>query len=213
MDAATLTATEWWAATREDKSQAWIANYQQSLQTRHRDQIAAIVAELQPSMLMEVGCHCGPNLVRLTSALPDLWCLGIDPSQDAIAAGQQWMGALGVSDRVELRVGAIPSALMAMPSGAVDVVLSCYTLAYIAPADLDAVLYELGRIARRAVILAEPMQGAPIRFRGGYQEWAHDYHAASRWIGSWHGMTVRRSAVEPPVDRLNAILVGVRNTP
>jgi hypothetical protein len=49
------------------------------------------------------------------------------------------------------------------------------------------------------------------RSLSGYTEWAHDYRAASRWIGTWHGMTLTTRAVYPPVDQLQTVLVAVRD--
>lgn len=212
MHAQTLEATDWWARPRGATSANWIANYQRSLQTRHRTAIAAIVQALGASTVLEVGCHCGPNLVRLAQADPALQAIGIDANAEAVAAGQAWVAAQGYADRITLQVGRIPDALLATPSGVCDVVLSCYTLAYLAPADLDAALYELGRLARRAVVIAEPMRlgdgPQPVtRALTGYSEWTHDYQEATRWIGSFAGMTRRIVPIVPPVDHLTAILV------
>lgn len=215
MHTATIAARDWWARPREDHAAAWVANYRNSLQVRHRAIIAEAVAGLQAESLLEIGCHCGPNLVRLAKELPGLSCLGLDVNAEAVKAGTDWASAEGLGGRVQLRHGGFPQATAAMDDGCVGVVLSCYTLGYMAPEDLDAVLYECGRLAKRAVILAEPMvlDGTGPQGHGnvsGYREWVHDYLRALRWIGTLRDMTTRIERVSPPVDRMNAVLVCTR---
>jgi ubiquinone/menaquinone biosynthesis C-methylase UbiE len=212
MHAATQQAAEWWARPRGETAGAWITNYQQSLQTRHRGVISQIVGEIQPATLLEVGCHCGPNLIRLATDHPRLTLSGIDISPEAIAAGQRWASQLpSLSARIEMAVGQFPAATETFPDGAFDVVLSCYALAYIAPVDLDAVLYELGRLATRAVIIAEPQvfdASANVKQTiTRYTEWQHNYQEARAWATTLRTRTSRIVAVEPPVDALSAILV------
>ena len=214
MHAATIDAATWWARPRGAQSAAWIANYKNSLTSRHRDGISAIVGSLGVTSVLEVGCHCGPNLIRLATDHPSLEQLsGVDVSAEAISAGNAWAQSAGLSERVQMVPGRIPDASSMLADRCVDVVLSCYALAYIAPPDLDAVLSEMGRLARVAVILAEPMSDGStdpkISFTG-YSEWAHNYAAASRWINTWRGMTLTTRDVTPPVDRLSAILVATR---
>jgi ubiquinone/menaquinone biosynthesis C-methylase UbiE len=226
MHAQTQAAAEWWARPRGQTNASWVQNYRNSLRVRHRDLIVESIATMPGvTSVLEVGSHCGPNLVRLAQALPTLEQLtGVDVNADAIAAGVQWAHGLGLSERVHLDVGRVPDATSALPDGCVDVVLSCYSLAYIAPSDLDAVLYEMGRLARRAIVIAEPMtdqsnaDATPASFpvhqsMTGYAEWAHNYRAASKWIGSWRGCALTVTPVSPPVDRLNGILVAARAMP
>lgn len=214
MHADTLAAGNWWARPRQD-AESWIATYRKSLNHRHRTALVEILRTIQPVSLLEVGCHCGPNLVRFAGEFPKLEMLGVDINQDAIRAGTEWMKRSNLSHRVQLNAGRVPTITSGIPTGACEVVLSCYALAYIAPADLDAVLYEMGRIASKAVILAEPMVSegsAPaIRALTGYNEWAHNYGTAAKWIGTWHGLTQRTVPIEPPIDRLNGILVATRD--
>jgi len=121
--------------------------------------------------------------------------------------------SLVLSARIELASGDLLTRMSALPDACADVVLSCYTLAYIAPEDLDAVLYEMGRLAKRAVILAEPMGPTTEQVRGGfsgYSEWAHGYQTALKWIGTLRECAATVIPVEPPVDRLNGVLVVTR---
>lgn len=211
MHAATVHAADWWARPRGAESAHWIANYQKSVQSRHRSVISAIVGELGAATVLEVGCHCGPNLVRLAQDHPTLRGYGFDANAEAIAAGQQWAARAGLRDRVEMVTGRFPTATEKFPTGSFDVVLSCYSLAYIAPADLDAALYEMGRVAKQAVILAEPhVDTGPATTRqsfGGYAEWQHPYQMTIPWIATLRNRSVRVVPVDPPVDALRAVLV------
>jgi len=215
MHAETIETANWWAKSRGQDKDSWIRQYQNSLTIRHRDVIAGIVKQINPGDLLEIGCHCGPNLIRLAREMPALKAIGVDINAEAIEAGKRWIQSEGYTDRLELHVGRIPDALERLPSMSCDVVLSCYTLAYIAPSDLDAVLYEIGRLATKAVIFAEPMGGKANRSTTGYSVWGHQYSERAKWIGTLRGMTWGVSRVTPPVDALDAVLVGVRseNTP
>lgn len=211
MNAATLTAANWWAEERADAPN-WIANYQKSLTTRHRVAISEIVGTLGAKTLLEVGCHCAPNLMRLTEDYPDLICSGMDVNKQAIDAGIVWAKARKVSSRVKLAHGQFPTDSMTLGSKQFDVVLSCYSLAYVSPVDLDESLYELGRLAKHTVIIAEPMITAgettkSTMMSSGYSEWRHDYASAIGWINTMRGWTMRSVPVTPPIDRMNAILV------
>jgi ubiquinone/menaquinone biosynthesis C-methylase UbiE len=215
MHTETIEATDWWARPRGATAANWIANYQRSLQARHRDVIVSLVQSLGAETLLEVGCHCGPNLMRLATEMPTLRMIGIDANDEAVQAGRGWMASKGCASRVQLNTGRFPAATSGIADGSFDIVLSCYALAYVAPADLEAALYEMGRLATMAIILAEPQTDAAptlnsARSLSGYTEWAHRYREALKWIGSLHGATVRTVPIEPPVDKLNAVLVAVK---
>lgn len=213
----TIDAATWWARPRGEHASHWIATYQKSLGSRHRDVIVSAVQSVPDvSSVLEVGSHCGPNLIRIAQGCPSVEQLtGIDVNLEAVTAGTRWVTSLGLQDRITLVEGRVPEKTSSLPDQCVDVVLSCYALAYIAPEDLDAVLYEMGRLAKRAIVLAEPMThgSGPSRGRNSlsdYREWAHNYQAASRWINTWRGCDLRLETVSPPVDHLNEVLVGVR---
>jgi ubiquinone/menaquinone biosynthesis C-methylase UbiE len=214
MHARTQEAAQWWARPRGTQNAEWVQTYQKSLTHRHRDVIVRLVQGIPGiSTVLEVGSHCGPNLIRLAQAMPHLEQLsGVDVNAEAVAGGQRWVQQLGLQDRIEFAVGQVPQATERLPDGCVDVVLSCYALAYIAPQDLDAVLYEMGRIAKKALVLAEPMPGGQPRppQMTDYQEWQHDYQGAAKWLATWRGCAMQLTPVSPPVDRLHSVLVAVR---
>lgn len=213
MQTNTQRAVNWWSAPRVSwVSDGWLDGYKNSLHQPHRSAIVEIVRRYDVRSILEAGCHCGPNLIRLAQDVPTLTDLfGVDANAQAIEAGQAWAGQAGLDGRVQMRAGQFPDCTANMADGCADVVLSCYALSYLSPEDLDASLFELGRLAKKVVILAEPVSsGEPVllsRTAIGYQEWAHAYGKSLKWIGSMRGMTLRKMDIDPPVDHLNAILV------
>ena len=214
MQTATIDAANWWARPRGAHAREWIATYQNSLKARHRTVLEDIVRRLSPQTLLEVGCHCGPNLIRLCEAFPMLTASGVDANEEAVDAGRRWAATRGLSDRLEFQAGRFPAVTASVPAGAVDVVVSCYALAYVSPVDLHEALYEVGRLASRAVVCMEPMvlaaAAVETRSLSGYSEWAHNYREALAWTGTLRGWMTDIVPIAPPVDRLNAALVAVR---
>lgn len=209
MQAQTIEAAGWWARPRGPMAAEWVQSYQASLQARHRTALVEIVRQLAPSSVLEVGCHCGPNLIRLCETFPALTAHGVDANAEAIQAGQRWVETRGLDERIELSAGTFPDVTAKVKDGSVDLVITCYALAYMAPDDLLAALWEIGRLAATGIVLLEPMSDRPqeIRSLSGYSEWAHDYASAIPWVGTVRGMTVGRVDIDPPVDRLNGALV------
>ncbi len=212
MHAETAAVVDWWARPRGTKVVEWVADYQQSVTAPYRGTLATVMAGLQPETVLEIGCHCGPNLMRFAQEMPELRMLGVDASAEAIEAGKLWVETGGLTSRIRLSAGCFPAVTNRLVSGVVDVVLSCYSLAYMAPADLPEALYEMGRLAGKALVIAEPMaQGAPVWETSltGYQIWHHDYRAALQWAASCAGMTIQSLPIQGP-DSLNGLLVATR---
>ncbi len=216
MQAQTLEAVEWWQRPRE-ASYKWVPTYQQSIGAKHRLVISHIVGEFRPQSVLEVGSHCGPNLVRLATDHPGILDLcGIDVNEEAVRKGRDWVAAQGLGSRIRLQQNNLADALSVMPDRSVDVILSCYALVYIAPFDVDAVLYDIGRVARMGAILAEPMTtGLSAKMfvqTNGYQEWAHNFDHLSHFVGTWRDLTLKTATLDKPVDHLERVLVAVRGS-
>lgn len=155
---------------------------------------------------LEVGSNAGPNLRLLHARNPRTRLFGLDINPDALAYGQaqaqsegwDWHGV----------PGAMQEVLPTLKGDSIDLVFSCYALAY-APADeVGAVLHHMLRVAKQAVVLAEPMVLAGERegvISTHMGESRHDYLRVLRSIGltrfAW-----RTWPVVPPVDRLNGVL-------
>lgn len=207
--------TTFWTQTRGAQ---WDV-YWQSLNAPHRDAIVRALSTLPPfESLLEVGCGPGVNLYRILEAFPDADLTGIDVSEEAVDNGMARFGAPDAAylyegaGRVALCPAPIPDALSpdAMPALApVDVALSCYACAYVAPQRLHETLSGMARLARQAIVLAEPMATphAPPAKLTDLPEYRHDY---LRWfLEAAPGWRVTAfSALH--VDRMNRLLVAQR---
>jgi hypothetical protein len=204
--AVTAEATAFWAAPRVDHD-AWCETYWASTGQRHRQVIVQALRALPAwTRLYEPGCHVGPNLRLIRQHFPSSLCQGSDVHAAAIEVGKMYFRD---DPQVVLWHGDLLDDLNAPFLVKPDVILTCYTLAYVAPDDLPAVLRRLVAEARVALVLAEPM--APDRRAGrallAYPEWTHDYILALDTVCRDLGRdaTVSVLPVHPPVDRLNAV--------
>lgn len=200
---------------------SWEA-YWDTLRAPHRDAIVQAFRELPAfDSVLEVGAGPGVNLWRLLEAFPDIDLTGLDVSEAAVDDGTRRfanameLGTLPGMGRIALCAGVLPEALQAMDP--VDVVLACYALAYVPPADIQATIQQLLTLARRAVVLLEPMVapglmpgripdlGAakrPAEYRYDYLGW---FNLLSK---GWRVIQFKPVVV----DRMNRLLVAERLT-
>jgi hypothetical protein len=90
----------------------------------------------------------------------------------------------------------------------VDVVLSCYALAYVPPHLIKQTLDQMAIVAQQAMVLAEPMTipGFPGGQIHNPPEWRYDY---LRWFhqqADWQVTSMKPCSV----DRMNRLLVAQR---
>lgn len=134
------------------------------------DAVALLAAA--PAEVLEVGCHCGPLLTRLTAA--GYRARGVDINEDAVAAANE-AGLIAT-------VGAVPDVLDHYTDHRFDVIVASYCLAYLAPEDVPDTLASLLRITRYGLVLVEPMAGKGVTPGMHYlwqcPEWRHDYFEA-----------------------------------
>ena len=166
----------------------------------HRREILETLDLLAPfDSLYEVGCQAGPNLRLIQNSHPGVRLGGSEPCPMAASWAFQQLGC---------RIDATALPDMA-PGAEADIVLSCYTLAYLAPDEIGAALRNMAAAARRAIILLEPMAW------GGFAacqcraeplvEWRHQYHeliADIGWRIAWAW------PIMAPVQNANAILIA-----
>jgi hypothetical protein len=198
---------------------SWEA-YWDTLRAPHRDAIVQAFRELPAfDSVLEVGAGPGVNLWRLLEAFPDVDLTGLDVSDAAVDDGTRRFaaameaGTLPGAGRVALCAGVLPEALQAME--AVDVVLACYALAYVPPADIQATIQQLLTLARRAVVILEPMMvpGVPvgrIPNVGASKrpvEYRYDYLGWFSLLSKGWRVTQYKPVV---VDRMNRLLVAER---
>lgn len=179
-------------------SPAYFEGCWNSIHRPHRQPILDAIASLMPATsLLEIGCNAGPNLRLIHERWPEVRLVGIEVNAAAaIYAGCQGITCVTGDLRYELpRLGA----------GEFDIILSCYCLAYIEPDEIADVLAHMVRIARVGLVIAEPMafSGMSVPEAAGIPEWRHDY-VASLPMNFKRFNSLRM--VEPPVERLNAVL-------
>jgi len=187
--------------------------YWETLNEPYRDALIAALAKLPAfTSLLEIGCGPGVNLWRVLEAFPDVTVGGFDVSHAAIANGHarfqkaEQENALSGKGDIWLAVGALPDSLHEVQP--VDVVLSCYALAYVPPHLIRPTLEQMATVAQQAMVLAEPMTipGFPGGQIHNPPEWRYDY---LRWFQTQPNWQVTSMKVCLK-DRMNRILVAER---
>lgn len=210
---ATAQASAFWAERHTTYGPSWFDRYWNDTAAPHR---AAVIETIQSvhrrrpiTSVIELGCHVGTNLRLLGEALPHLALSGVDINAEAIRHGEERFAALeGAAAPPSLVHGSLIEHLGTLRSGSIDVIFSCYALSYVAPADLPRTVRAMLRVARRALVIAEPMwlddPEMPYELLKGIPEYRHN------WIGVLRRFGVPRqrlSIVEiPRADHLNAVL-------
>lgn len=182
---------DWWRDTHNDD--ASVGKMWDSWAMPHRDHVLGALTLLSPvSSVYELGCGSGPNLRRIREFAPSVALGGAEPCEALAAWAEQRLGI--VVDRTVL-----PEVTNGVPW---DVVLSCYTLAYLDTPDVMAVLRTLRSRGHRALVLLEPdargdMEGLGVMQQGPDEHgrtlvsmpiWLHDYFTllpAAGWTLRW----------------------------
>jgi hypothetical protein len=144
---------EFWA-TREADNSAWVDGYWASRTRPLRQMTARAVAALDGGRLLEVGAHCGPNLWAIGQERPFEWLVGVDISPRVVERGQRLLAA-HLSTPHALHLGGGEN--LPFPDKSFDIVLSAGTLVCIGPELIDQTLREMIRVARRYIVLVEPL--------------------------------------------------------
>ncbi|HYM22023.1 MAG TPA: class I SAM-dependent methyltransferase [Vicinamibacterales bacterium] len=214
----TVQATDYWTPKAADLQNVEHAArfYWESVDDPQRFWVQEAVALVGAESVLEVGCQCGPNLRALAQHWPSMRLDGVDVNRPAIEHGRRFAGDAGLSN-ITFHEGALPGALANWATGSVDVVLSVYCLAYINPHDIVDTVEALLRIARKGIILIEPLvtdkNPAEEVTAGdlGYVEWRHDYLAVLNILaGELPDGRKLHAAILPRqrVDRLNGVLIA-----
>lgn len=171
----------------------WIEHYNASAGLVSRNVVIAALTSLgEFGSLIELGSHAGVMLRRVEEMFPQAILYGVEANKKAADSSpyETWNEDL-------------MSFVTRRPRNFCDIVLTHYTLAYISPQDIPGVLSQCVRIARKAVVFAEPT--GPSRLIWQYPEWQHDYPALLKKLG----LNVTTYPVEGP-DNLNLVTVGTR---
>src|SRR2546422_70028 len=122
------------------------------------DLVAEEVVRFGPRSALEMGCGYGRNLIELRKRVP--------PTQTGYGLDRSLVGLFAASINTGDEVGApLPELILGdfrnsgLPSRSVDVVYSVWSLPYGclgAPRDLEDILREILRVARKGIVLVEP---------------------------------------------------------
>ena len=216
--------TAYWRTRARSFGPGWINRYRDSWQAPYRQELLTALGHFVGSgarSVLEVGCHCGPNLALWRSHWPQLLLRGFDVSAEAVQAAQAQF-----ADDPNTRVW-LEDLMQGLQMPMVDVVVSCYALAYVVPDQLDGVLDRMLSAARRGVIIAEPMVDATKNLVAGpcavmteeyrtldhsgheasIEEYRHDYLLGiSEWLRRQHRRGSLSTTWIDPVFRMNGIL-------
>ena len=125
----------------------WHADYSKTWDHPHRNVIVEAFRQFRFGSVCEVGCASGPNLVRLFKEWPRLEIGGVDVSESAIACARE-IFPKGIFD-------VRPMDDLFFSDSSVDMVLSDMAAIYVSPLRIGAAVKEIGRIARKGVVLCE----------------------------------------------------------
>lgn len=191
----------------------WVERYWNATEGPHRDAVIRALATVAPfSSVLEVGCNAGPNLRRIHARWPRVDLLGMDIHDGALKYGQRaaraegwaWAGYCG-----DLR------DLHLLGADIADVVLTCYSLAYLDPRDIVEVLDACLAAARSALIIAEPMAlaGEPAKYAPPMPGVVPEYHHPYQDLLAQRGLESTMLPITPPENRLAHVLIVRRPLP
>lgn len=129
-------------------TESWVKDYIASIAHPHRAKILELLKTFEWSYLLEVGCCTGPNLHLIREQWPDKALFGIEPNEDAVEAAK-----LTLSSNTLVQIGDYYS----LPFGNeyFDVVLADATLMYASDKEIDGVMDELNRVAKKAILIVD----------------------------------------------------------
>lgn len=155
--------------------------------------------------LTEVGTQVGTNLRLIRQAFPWVTVTGVELNPSAVAFARRKFIA---DPQVEI----VHGSLVAMaPLPPTDVVVTCYSLAYVAPTDILTAIKRLATAAKVGLVLVEPNRADISELVRGlhFPEWIHPISALlAGALAGRRGRLINR-AIDPPVDRLNLAVTAV----
>ena len=131
------------------KDENWVKDYVKSADHPHRQVIIDFLKTFDWSYLLELGSSSGPNLIRIHEAFPTAALFAIEANSDSVEEAKR---VLPVA--VDVQVGDMNKTLP-FADGYFDVVLADASLMYIDPENINKVMDEISRVARKSVIIVE----------------------------------------------------------
>lgn len=138
--------------------------------------VQTVLARIDGSSFLEIGCGGGRNLAAIARERPDAVLHGFDPNAEAVAAARQALPEA----RGTIEQGTVAEVLPRYGDRSVDVTLSFGVLMMLPNEEAVSTLRHLHRIARRAVVLFE-LAGPSHDF--DFWAYPRDYAALVRELG------------------------------
>lgn len=166
---------EWiWKTRHLYKGKKWANEYLQSTNHPHREQIATEVSSCYPfESVLEIGCNSGPNLLLLAQKYPQVNFSGVDINASAISVGNRHIKGHNIKN-ISLLTGKAGS-LDLLKDKSVDVVFTDAVLMFVGQDKITSALKEMGRIARKSIILNEYHSETPIKNNYDGGRWVYNY--------------------------------------
>lgn len=160
-------------------SKNWIEDYWGSKFHPHRDLILYAIGKCEPfESVLEIGCNAGINIARMREKftyLKDNNLAGSDANKDAIRFAKTKLPAVNWS--VESAT-AIP-----FQDNQYDVILADAVLMYVGPKEINAAMSEIGRVAKKAVVICDWWDGqSKLGVLKDYH-WARNYSVLLSRLG------------------------------
>ena len=144
----------------------WAEMYFASQGLPSRSLVLAGLKWIEPwTSLAELGCNSGPMLQVIHQAYGQAHLTGVEPNHIALDAAKTSCPYLNPY------LGSLQEWLSTEPT--VDVLVSHYTLAYLSPEEIRPILAQMCSVAKRGLVLAEPMGEEKLIW--SWPEWSHDY--------------------------------------
>lgn len=154
----------------------WIKHYAATWTHPHRQFIIDKLKTFRWISIIEVGCACAPNLMKIISQFPRADVGGIDINEDAIktAEGIFREAFKGTMRGAWFKVGRGDNIMIS--DNATDIALSDMTLIYVGPGEIKKYLLEMKRITRNRIMLMEfhhknPLKRLLLKWRSGYNSY------------------------------------------
>ena len=211
----TLTSCKFWAFRDQQYAPAvWAVDYWESTYQYHRPFVVEMLSAVKFDSLLEIGSGPGPNLRLIHDKYPNAQLTGLDVNLSAVQIGNICIETEGWSSVASIQLGRIQHEFMEFAPNSVDIVLSCYALAYISAKNLPAILSQMLIVARKAVVIAEPMKIRCLpeakQIVDWPLQWRHDYCCSlinAAWEMGIQRYEITIQEVIPSVNFLNAVIM------
>jgi ubiquinone/menaquinone biosynthesis C-methylase UbiE len=153
---------------------SWNKDYLNSVDRTHRVKISQTIASFQDvNKVLDVGCAVGANLLKLREYLPKAKLTGVDINASAIKFAKIHFASVK-DNNVAFKVKDL-TKFKDFNDNEFDVIFTDAVLMFIAPSDIDNVIKDFIRIAKKGIVLNEYHQEGleDGYFDGG--RWVYDY--------------------------------------